>query len=102
MLFLFLQDSSTEATNDPFTEELEDTEVTDRSDGPPTCQGSFASVGDGGDSEDDNVTVNTSTEEQRLKYAIVKSIFEAIELSTKTGAYLSTIAGLLCYARRMY
>lgn len=54
--------------------------MTDRSDGPPTC---FASVGDGGDSEDNNVTVNTSTEEHRLKYAIVKSIFEAIELHCK-------------------
>ena len=73
--------------------------MTDRSDGPPTCS---ASVGDGSDSEDDNVRVNTSTEEQRLKYAIVKGIFEAIELSTKTGVSLGTIADLLCYARRMY
>lgn len=77
----------------------EDADVTDRSDGSLTCT---ASVGDGSDSEDNNVRVNISTEEQRWKYAIVKSMFEAIELSTETGASLGTIADLLCYACRMY
>jgi len=42
------------------------------------------------------------TEKQKLKYTIVKAIFKAIELSIKTGASLTTIEDLLCYARRMY
>ena len=42
------------------------------------------------------------TEKQKLKYITMKAIFEAIELSIKTGASLTTIEDLLCYARRMY
>ena len=62
-------------------------------------------AGDGissGEDLEDNARSNISTEEEKLKYAIVKSIFEAIELSTKTGTSLVTFADLLCYARRMY
>ena len=62
-------------------------------------------AGDGissGEDLEDNARSNISTEEEKLKYAIVKSIFEAIEFSTKTGTSLVTFADLLCYARRMY
>ena len=93
------------------TEELEDQDVTDNFghiespnsqihfDMSQTCS---ANNNDSDDSGDDSIRVAIGTEDQKLKYAIVKGIFEAIELSTKTGASLSTIADLLCYAGCMY
>ena len=57
---------------------------------------------DSDDSGDDSVIAAIRTEDQKLKYAIVKGIFEAIELGAKTGASLATFTDLLCYARRMY
>ena len=60
-------------------------------------------IGDDGDglNGDDNGGTAPSSEDQKLKYAIVKCIFEAIELSVKTGSSLRTIEDLLCFARRM-
>ena len=57
---------------------------------------------DGNGNGDDNERIAPCSEDQKLKYAIVKCIFEAIELNVKTGSSLSTIEDLLCYARRMY
>lgn len=94
-------------------EELEDEDVTDsfeyiespdsqiHSAVSPSCSANENISDECNDFEESNVTV-ASTEEQNLKYAIVKSIFETIELSTKTGASLATIVDLLCFARRMY
>lgn len=48
---------------------------------------------------DDNGRTAPGTEDQKSKYAIVKCIFEAIELSVRTGSSLCTIGDLLCYAR---
>lgn len=61
-------------------------------------------IGDDGDgiNGDDSGRTAPGTEDQRLKYAIVKCIFEAIELSVRTGSSLCTIEDLLCYARCMY
>lgn len=61
-------------------------------------------IGDDGDgiNGDDSGRTAPGTEDQKLKYAIVKCIFEAIELSVRTGSSLCTIEDLLCYARRMY
>lgn len=85
------------------TERLEDQDVTDNFghiespnpqihfDMSQTCS---ANNNDSDDSGDDSVRVAIGTEDQKLKYAIVKGIFEAIELSTKTDASLSTIADL--------
>lgn len=85
------------------TERLEDQDVTDNFghiespnpqihfDMSQTCS---ANNNDSDDSGDDSVRVAIGTEDQKLKYAIVKGIFEAIELSTKTGASLSAIADL--------
>lgn len=85
------------------TERLEDQDVTDNFghiespnpqihfDMSQTCS---ANNNDSDDSGDDSVRVAIGTEDQKLKYAIAKGIFEAIELSTKTGASLSAIADL--------
>ena len=92
-------------------EELEDEDVTDsfeyiespdsqiHSAVSPSCSANENDSVECDDFEESNVTV-ASTEEQNLKYAIVKSTFETIELSTKTGASLATIVDLLCFARR--
>ena len=45
---------------------------------------------------DDNGGTAPDTEDQKLKYAIVKCIFEAIELSVRTGSSLHTVEDLLC------
>lgn len=94
-------------------EELEDEDVTDsfeyiespdcqiHSAVSPSCSANENISDECNDFEESNVTV-ASTEEQNLKYAIVKSIFETIELSTKTGASLATIVDLLCFARQRY
>lgn len=61
----------------------------------------FEAVDDIGDDSngngDDNERIAPSSEDQKLKYAIVKCIFEAIELSVKTGSSLSTRPALLCF-----
>jgi len=70
---------------------------------PPMDSEAVDDIGDDGNGDgDDNERIAASTEDQKLKYAIVKCIFEAIELSVKTGSSLSTIEDLLCYARRTY
>ena len=51
---------------------------------------------------DDNGGTAPGTEDQKLKYAIVKCIFEAIELSVRRCSSLCTVEDLLRYARRMY
>ena len=66
----------------------------------PMRSDDVADIGDN-DNGEDNVR-DTGSEDEKLKYTIVNAIFEAIELSTKTGASLNSIEDLLCYARRMY
>ena len=85
LIQLFLVDPSTGIT----TEELEhQNDKTDK----------FGHL----DSGNDSVIAATGTEDQKLKYAILKGTFEAVELGAKTGASLSTFTDLLCYAHRMY
>ena len=71
---------------------------------PPMDFEEVVDIRDNGDgiNGDDNERTAPKTEDQKLKYAIVKAIFEAIELSAKTGASLGTFADLLCFARHMY
>ena len=96
-------------TPDFVTEELEDEEVTDdlgpldinHADLSPICLENMGDGTDGGSGED-RERVDISNEDEKLTYAIIKCIFEAIELSMKTGASLITFEDLLCYARHMY
>ena len=76
-----MQDSSIfDDALDPFSEQLEDPNVTDPFDVPSTCS---VSVDDGHDSGEETVRLNTSTEEQKLKYAIVKSFLKQLNLAQK-------------------
>lgn len=84
----------------PQYQNLSDVEDVD----PPMDFEGVDDIGDDGNgiNGDDNGGTAPGTEDQKLKYAIVKCIFEAIQLSVRTGSSLCTVEDLLCYARRMY